>query len=99
MYGKQQLPFVFCKRITANLRLFSANGKWKFVFLGRQTINGNRCFLFQQTCPSMLVTTNVTSNVVETILQYILSVVGIACHVEALYKMKVKGTKTLTFKY
>ncbi len=28
------------------------NGKRKFVFPGRQTINGNRCLLFQQTCPS-----------------------------------------------
>ncbi len=29
--------------------------KWKrmFVFLGRQTINGNRQLLFQQTCPSL----------------------------------------------
>jgi hypothetical protein len=26
--------------------------KWKFVFLGRQTINGNRRLLCQQTCPS-----------------------------------------------
>ncbi len=28
------------------------NGKRKFVLLGRQTINGNRRLLFQQTCPS-----------------------------------------------
>jgi hypothetical protein len=36
------------------LRLFSSNGngKWKFVFLGQQTINGNRRLLFQQMCPS-----------------------------------------------
>jgi hypothetical protein len=41
--GKQQLPFVCCKQKseTANFRLFSANGKWKFVFLGQQMINGN----------------------------------------------------------
>jgi hypothetical protein len=37
VYGKRQLPFVFCKRKQ----------------LGRQTINGNRRLLFQQTCPSM----------------------------------------------
>ncbi len=28
------------------------NRKWKFVFLGQQTINGYRCLLFQQTYPS-----------------------------------------------
>jgi hypothetical protein len=35
-----------------NLRLLAANGKGKpmFVVLGRQTINGNRRLLFQQTC-------------------------------------------------
>jgi hypothetical protein len=41
---KRQLPIVFCKREkkTANFRLFAANGngKRKFVFLGRQTMNG-----------------------------------------------------------
>jgi hypothetical protein len=42
-----------------NIRLFAANGngKRKFVFLGRQPINGNQRLLCQQTCPSM-----VTSN-------------------------------------
>ncbi len=44
--GKQQLPFVCCKRKTetANFPLFAAkgNGKWKFVFLGRQTINSHQ---------------------------------------------------------
>ncbi len=43
IYGNGKLP------------LFSANRKWKLVFLGRQTINGNQHLLFQQTCPSMLV--------------------------------------------
>ncbi len=35
--------------------LFTVNGKGKrtFVFLGRQTRNGNRGLLCQQTCPSM----------------------------------------------
>ncbi len=55
--GKQQFPFVSCKQKTetANFSFFTANGKrkWNFVFLGRQTINGNRRLLFQQTCPSM----------------------------------------------
>jgi hypothetical protein len=37
-----------------NISLFAANGKRKFVFLGRQMINGNRRLLFQQTCPSIL---------------------------------------------
>ncbi len=40
--GNGKLPFICC----------NGNGKWKFVILGRQTINGNRRFLFQQTCPS-----------------------------------------------
>jgi hypothetical protein len=42
---------------TANLRLFTANGNGiqKFVFLGQQTINGNRQLLFQQTCQSMAI--------------------------------------------
>jgi hypothetical protein len=34
-----------------NFHLFAANRKKKFVFLGRQTINGNRRLLFQQTRP------------------------------------------------
>jgi hypothetical protein len=36
-----------------NFRLFAEEKKWKFVFLGRQTINGNGRLLFQQTCLSM----------------------------------------------
>jgi hypothetical protein len=55
--GKQQFPFVCCKQKTetANFRFFTANGKskWNFVFLGRQTRNGNQRLLFRQTCPSM----------------------------------------------
>jgi hypothetical protein len=31
----------------------NGNGKWKFVFLSRQTINGNRRLVFQQMGPSM----------------------------------------------
>ncbi len=31
------------------------NRKQKFVFFGRQMINGNRSLLSQQTCPSMIV--------------------------------------------
>jgi hypothetical protein len=54
---KRQFPFVCYKRKTetANFHLFAANenGKRRFVILGRQTINGNRRLLFQQTCPSM----------------------------------------------
>jgi hypothetical protein len=37
----------------SNFHLFAANGKQKFVFLGWQTINGNRDLLFQKMCPSM----------------------------------------------
>ncbi len=39
---------------TANFCLFSANriGKQKFVFPGRQTINGQRHLLYSQKCPS-----------------------------------------------
>ncbi len=54
--GKQQLPFFRKqKKETANFRLFAAkgNGKRTFIFLGQQTINGNRRLLLQQTCPSM----------------------------------------------
>ncbi len=44
--GKQKLPFVCCKwkKHTKNFRLFATNrnGKWKFVFLSRKRINGNR---------------------------------------------------------
>ncbi len=52
--GKQQFPLVCCKqeKETANFRLFAANGNGKLVFLGRQTINGNRRLLFRQMCPS-----------------------------------------------
>jgi hypothetical protein len=53
--GKGQFPFVCCKKKeTANFRLFAANrnGKRKFAFLGRQTINVNQLLLFQYTCPS-----------------------------------------------
>jgi hypothetical protein len=39
--GNSKLPFLSCKR------------KQKFVFLGLQSINGNRRLLFQQMCPSM----------------------------------------------
>ncbi len=46
------------KTETVNFRLFVANGngKQKFVFLGRQTINSNRRLLFQQTCLSIVQT-------------------------------------------
>ncbi len=44
--GKQKLPFVCCKwkNQTENFHLFATNrnGKWKFVFLSRKRINGNR---------------------------------------------------------
>jgi hypothetical protein len=32
------------------------NGKWEFVSLGQQTVNGNRRLLFPQMCPSMRLT-------------------------------------------
>ncbi len=57
--GKRQLPFVCCrqKMKTANFHLFAenGNGKRKFVSLGRQTINSSWLLLFQQMCPSMVV--------------------------------------------
>jgi hypothetical protein len=59
-----------------NFRLFAANTKgkrqtsicllqmetenWKFVFIGRQTINSNRRLLFQQTCPSLEISRKAT---------------------------------------
>jgi hypothetical protein len=56
--GERKLLFVRCKRKTerANFLCFYGKGKWKFVFLGRHTLNGNRHLLFQQTCPSMYFT-------------------------------------------
>ncbi len=36
--------------------VYRKNGKRKFVFLGRQTINRNRRLLFPKTCQSMIVT-------------------------------------------
>jgi hypothetical protein len=57
--GKWQFPFVCSKHKAekAKFCLFTANGngKQKFVFLGRQTINDNRQLLFQQTCQSMAI--------------------------------------------
>jgi hypothetical protein len=57
--GKWQLPFVCCKRKTEaeNLPFFDANGNGnrKFVFIGLETVNGNRRLLFQQTYPTMYV--------------------------------------------
>jgi hypothetical protein len=49
------ISFCFCKwkMETANCYLSSAQWKRMFVLLGRQTINGNRQVLFQQTCPSL----------------------------------------------
>ncbi len=37
--------------------LHTESRKRKFVFLGRETINGNRRLLKQQTCPSMSIGT------------------------------------------
>ncbi len=53
---KHQDPFVCCKWKTerADFRLFPANGN-KFVFLDRQTINGNQRLLFQQTAHLCLI--------------------------------------------
>jgi hypothetical protein len=47
--------FLFAAKGTGNFGLFSANGKRKTTvfFLGRQTINGNQHFIFQQTCTCM----------------------------------------------
>jgi hypothetical protein len=55
MYMDIQYTYIVWKTEKASFRLFSANGngKWKFVFLGRSMINGNRRSLFQQMCPSM----------------------------------------------
>ncbi len=39
-----------------NFCWFAANGKRKFVFLGRQAINGYRRLLCEQMCPSMIIT-------------------------------------------
>jgi hypothetical protein len=62
----QRKTFVCCKRKTEtpNFRLLATNGgrKWEFVFLGWQTINGNRGLLFQQTCPSMLIVMIICKN-------------------------------------
>ncbi len=54
------LPFLYIYNIykengNGKLRLISANRKQKFVFLGRQTINGNGRLLCQQNCPSLCI--------------------------------------------
>ncbi len=51
-YGKHEL-YIYTQN--GKVCLFAANGKRKFVFLSRQTINGTvyRRLLFQKTCPSM----------------------------------------------
>jgi hypothetical protein len=36
------------------LQTENSNGKQKFVFLGRKTINGSQLLLFQQTCSSVI---------------------------------------------
>jgi hypothetical protein len=53
--GKTETSVVCCKRktVTANFRLFPANGQRKFVFFGRQNDKRNQRLLFQGTCPSM----------------------------------------------
>ncbi len=48
MYGKNKWQTSVCF-------LPRENRIWKFVFLSRQMINGNRRLLFQETCPSMLI--------------------------------------------
>ncbi len=51
IYGKRNLREMatsVCLRKGKN-----GNCKLPFVFLSRQTINGNRLVLFQQTCPSI----------------------------------------------
>ncbi len=57
--GKCKRPFVRCKRKrhTFGCLLQIETKKWKFVFLGRKTINGNQWLLFQQTCDLCPVTT------------------------------------------
>ncbi len=47
--------YIYIYTENGNLRLFAPNGRRKFIFLGRQTINGNRHLLFQQTYPSMAI--------------------------------------------
>ncbi len=62
MYIHLYIPFpyiIWKTELTenANFLLFGANGnkKWKFIFLGRETINSNQWLLFQQICPSMAI--------------------------------------------
>ncbi len=53
-HRKRQLSFFCCKckAETENFHFYykKENGKQKFVFLGRQTINGSQHLQFQQTC-------------------------------------------------
>ncbi len=46
---------IYVNTENGHFRLFAANGngKWNYVFIGRQEINGNRRLLFQPTCPSI----------------------------------------------
>jgi hypothetical protein len=54
--GKRHVCLLKKENGNGKLLLFSANrdGKQKIVFLGRQSINGKWCLLYQQTCPSMV---------------------------------------------
>jgi hypothetical protein len=55
--GKWQLPFVCYKqKRQTSISFLQKNGKWKFVFLGRQWINCDRRLLFQHMCPSVQLT-------------------------------------------
>jgi hypothetical protein len=53
IYGKRKWQSFIC---SAN-----RNGKRKFVFLGWETINGNQRLLFQQKCPSVVITFSIRS--------------------------------------
>ncbi len=59
--GKQQLLFVCCKRKNGNGKLpfVFCKRKTEVCFLGRQTINGNWCLLYQQMCPYMEISSHV----------------------------------------
>ncbi len=43
------------KQKTSVCSLRTENGKWKFVFFSRQTMNSNQHLLLQQMCPSMII--------------------------------------------
>ncbi len=55
VYKYKQMYGTVCIYVYIYMYRNGTNGKWKFVFLGWQTINGNRWLLCQQMFPSIVI--------------------------------------------